>query len=947
MLQNANLSRLILILFFSHVFAGYCQYFDSGQDPSSLKWKQVKTNNFRIVCPQDFETEAIRFSQLLETALPEVSASSGHSLRRRFPVLIHNYSSLSNGMVSWAPRRFDVYPLPPQSNYPQDWLEQLAIHELRHVIQLDRMSQGVSRWMNIILGEQFSSLIAGLYVPSWFLEGDAVVAETALSNSGRGRIPDFTMELRTQLVEKNLYSYDKAVFGSYRHFTPDRYNLGYHIVAASRALFGPDPWNRAMNTTAKNPLIPNPFNRGIKRSTGLSQEALYKRCLLHLDSLWTLDYQELALHACEFFPIKESSEYCNYRFPAIMEDGSVFAVRSSIDDITRFVRIDSLGKVTTLFTPGNMNEDIVSFSEGKIYWTENIPDLRWENRNWSVVKIFDAKTQKVHQPAKKTRWYAPSPYGKKIAVVEITPANQVSLLIVDETTGNIFQRINTPENYLIISPSWDEKGESLVFIVQGPKGKAIAETDLQSGKVSLLTPFTTTEINKPFYYKEKVLFLGGYSGITSMYSLEPVSGDIKLEVSSRFGLQDARISTEDSSILYSDYSSAGYRIACLDSENFLSIPLKRISSVSLKLDSILSVQEGGAMTFDRTDIPYQVQPYRRILHLFNPHSWAPVFIDVDNTSLNPGLSLMSQDIMSTMFLSLGYQYNRYEQTGKYSADLSYKGWYPVISLTYSNGLRGSTYKPVPGAEDVRFTYEEQEIRGNISLPLNLTRNKYYRSILPNIGTTRIIRSRTPSSPERLILYDIESIDLGLTAYNILKYSSKDIFPRFGQILRFQRRTSFPGVSDSAEITAVSGELYFPGLMKHHSIRITGGYQEKMYSKYYKFGDQVRHPRGYNDQTGKGFYCLTFDYALPLAYPEISIPRFLYLKRISTQVFTDYARRTEQSKLSDYHSYGVEFMADSRLFRFYAPINLGCRTIFTPHSGKLSFEFMYSVNLASF
>ena len=55
--------------------------------------------------------------------------------------------------------------------YVQDWLEQLAIHELRHVIQLENLNQGLTKVLSIVFGEMATGLIAA-YLPFWYLEGD-------------------------------------------------------------------------------------------------------------------------------------------------------------------------------------------------------------------------------------------------------------------------------------------------------------------------------------------------------------------------------------------------------------------------------------------------------------------------------------------------------------------------------------------------------------------------------------------------------------------------------------------------------------------------------------------------------------------------------------------------------------------------------------------------------
>ena len=80
------------------------------------------------------------------------------------------------------------------------------------------------------MGNSSTGVVASL-VPLWFLEGDAVFAESALTESGRGRSPSFQKELKAISVEKDkIYKYDKIVNGSFRDYIPDHYQSGYQMV---------------------------------------------------------------------------------------------------------------------------------------------------------------------------------------------------------------------------------------------------------------------------------------------------------------------------------------------------------------------------------------------------------------------------------------------------------------------------------------------------------------------------------------------------------------------------------------------------------------------------------------------------------------------------------------------------------------------------------------------
>jgi hypothetical protein len=136
--------------------------------------------------PDDFGGEATRYARLLEESYGKLSVLYP-GVRTNIPVIIHSHSMQSNGYVSWAPRRMELFPLPGQDNLPMHPARQLAVHETAHVLQLGSLNgKGLGRALRWIIGEQAVGL-AAVEVPNWAFEGDAVYAETATGLSGRGR----------------------------------------------------------------------------------------------------------------------------------------------------------------------------------------------------------------------------------------------------------------------------------------------------------------------------------------------------------------------------------------------------------------------------------------------------------------------------------------------------------------------------------------------------------------------------------------------------------------------------------------------------------------------------------------------------------------------------------------------------------------------------------------
>jgi hypothetical protein len=229
------------------------QFSESGTEPASVRWQQIHTEHFRVIFPTDAAHDGQRAANVLEYIYSKEGKTLNHQ-PAKIPVVLHNRTAFSNGFVSWAPKRSEWFLTPPQDNYAQDWLEQLAVHEYRHVVQIDKLNQGITKALGFAVGQQAVGAISGL-LPMWFLEGDAVATETALTNAGRGRNPAFEMPLRTIALSGKYQKYDKALFGSYRDHVPNHYELGYQIVSWTRERYGAKTFETSADFVARKPFL--------------------------------------------------------------------------------------------------------------------------------------------------------------------------------------------------------------------------------------------------------------------------------------------------------------------------------------------------------------------------------------------------------------------------------------------------------------------------------------------------------------------------------------------------------------------------------------------------------------------------------------------------------------------------------------------------------------------
>ena len=170
----AHIHRLILVFSVCVLLNidSVAQYYSTGQEPASIRWKQIKTEHVKLIFPDYYEARARKLVSFLDSTYAYSGTSLDYS-PKRIPVIMHTQSAKSNAVVAWAPKRMEFYTMPPQDMYAQPWLEQLSIHEYRHVVQIEKLNQGPTKVLSWLFGQQGTGAVLGLYVPLWFMEGMA------------------------------------------------------------------------------------------------------------------------------------------------------------------------------------------------------------------------------------------------------------------------------------------------------------------------------------------------------------------------------------------------------------------------------------------------------------------------------------------------------------------------------------------------------------------------------------------------------------------------------------------------------------------------------------------------------------------------------------------------------------------------------------------------------
>ncbi|MDP4290311.1 MAG: hypothetical protein Q8908_04450 [Bacteroidota bacterium] len=960
-----NLRKLFLLILFFIPLLGAAQFYSLGQDPGSTKWRQINSENFKLIYPQQFEGKAQQFINLLENSRKYTPLSLGAKVPR-MPVVLHTQDITANAFSVWAPRRIELYTAPPQSTYAQPWFEQLAIHEYRHSVQLSAMNTGLTKLMGYAMGEQAAAGVLGLYLPFWFVEGDAVTAETALSNSGRGRVPSFSMELRAQLLENGHYSYDKAVNGSYRNYIPDYYMLGYEMVARARQIKSdPDVWSKTLRFVGRNPYLPWAFNRGLKKSLGMTKESLYLNTVNDLKEKWS---GKTEVKSDENIVSPAKKNFTRYKFPHYVNDSTWISERITIDDIDRFVITHRNGKEETAFTPGMFSSDNISFSgsdhtgvmgtnkpgsitadnldlqTNRLFWTEKNIDPRWQNRSYSIIKCADLNTGKWFTLTHKSRYFSPSvsPDGSLLAVSEVSEANNYSILLIDSYNGEVKKKVISSDTDFYINPTWSADSKFIYCVVMNEDGKKLVRVDVNSGDMQTLIGSSYYEISNPCAVGKYVFFNAAYTGIDNIFALNVENGKIFQVTDARFGAIDIQASPDRKHMAYSDYNSKGYRIAEVqfNPESWPEYHPTPGNQPEGLYSATISKQEGAIVT-DATSSKkeYVSTPYNRFTNSFNLHSWAPFYFNTTNYNLGSGISLMSQDVLSTMFVTLQQQFRDANGFARTSAAVSYQALYPIFDISVERGKNTSAYRYSNDLTLYPYVYDETIYSAAVKMPLKFSVGPTNFGIQPLMRAS--LKDMVPdlSSPLKSQLSNkMTTLEYQLYSFVYRKYGLRDLAPRWGLVNNFVYGTTPSTGVQSGTILAIEETAYLPGILHHDGFRIYMGYQDRQKGSTGSFDNIIIFPRGNSVPLTDNEVSLSFNYALPLLYPDISLGPVAYIKRIKGNFFYD---TTLKNVIG---GKGVELTADVHLLRFVFPFELGIQYVMA-NNGSITVSPLISINLS--
>ncbi|AJQ92930.1 TolB family protein [Gynuella sunshinyii] len=891
------------------------------QHAPMTRWQKIDLPDYRIVFEPELRSEAERIASYLEFYVPKMEQSMPVSLRpKRIPILLSSSSHESNGYVAVSPFR-SVFFNQPAAFAAEDWLKTLSIHEVRHTIQaLQPLDTNSGRILTTWFGESGSAFLNVLFYPAWFLEGDAVLEETLLSNGGRGRVASFDLWRRTHELSQPRYDYFRAFLGTGYDSYPfaNHYELGYFLTTYLRNTYGDRILDDILESTGEFGLTIT-FDGNTRKLTKDSLPETYEHAMNELHQRWKAQQQAMTLTDIDPLWAPGRKAWRSY-YPFASSGDTTWAIRHGVMDGTwlvgiengREVRIRQIRNTVASSLRGTAKQRSISKGDDQVCWINYHADARFNLQSWGDIDCYSLQQDRLQHLTQRQKYtsVAVSPTDRYYAAAEFTETRDASIRILD-ASGVVVQHFALPKHAFAFDLAWSADEQQLVFVQLDDEGFSIRQLQLASGQQRILMAANHDQVPRsPVFTDQGVVYSSDYSGTDQLWLL-PDTGQPQLIVQRPYGAYFPNWNATLKSIVFADYQSHG--------QDIVTVPLANLSGI--EKDQVLPVRTDyfAPLQAQRSDNPlladitppepqdHDVSAYSRWGNLVNINNWSLLF-----SGQSASATVNSNNLLNTVGMSASavQDFKHHETSGSFS--LAYRRWYPVITASVASDFHVQTDK-----QDVERQWRQNTRNVGAYVPWSWQQD--YQQ-LQAVAGVNLSFSDIDGIPVRDDIDNQPSGELVLWKSYVgfsqqREGAQRDFESRHGWVAELGFNQSVDEWSDfDKQQYWGSVKLYFPGFWLTHSIVAEAEYEEQQGDDDFLLPNQFEPARGFldtltKDQGGR----VGLEYVAPVGSLSWRLGRVLYLKSWQLSMSADYETAEYQDEFEDRWSTGVKVALPSHLF----------------------------------
>jgi hypothetical protein len=533
------ITQVLTCTFFILGFSPLSPAYDVAGVPRREKLLHLDTPHFAVLYPQPLADTAALVARYAEEAYAILTEVYGYRPESKIDLLLVDSTDTHNGWATPVPHNtiliYAAGSEPGSSIYqPANYLRRTVFHELTHVLTTD-MRFGYNKVFSRVFGKVLpfndplsyatflSTASPVLLAPSWYLEGQAIFAETQFAPPGRGRSTYADMVLRTAVRDHNLLPYAK-----WHLETPHwPYGMGAYLYGM-RLIQQVDA-----QSSRKNPLgdlnesIAHGFlfanSRAARRATGKGFPQLARETLNA-----EISRQSTQLKVLESHPLTPTLRLTPKEIaagPSVVIGDTAFFLASEEEEGSRLYRYSRSRKAASrtagLRTMSYAGSLSAFRQQGQILYTRlNVQDF--ENL-WYEIRRFDPQTGKDSLVTDKGRYREIdiSPDGQHIVAVSQRSGTVYLLELTLDSNGKIAEEktlLNLPAEHDLTSPRYAPDGADISFVEADATGYRLKIIN-RKNHASRVRVHGTAQIIAPVWHPsgKTLVYSSDLTGVYNLY----------------------------------------------------------------------------------------------------------------------------------------------------------------------------------------------------------------------------------------------------------------------------------------------------------------------------------------------------------------------------------------------------------------------------------------------
>jgi hypothetical protein len=528
-------------------------------DPD-VAYKTIKTEHFDIHFEESLEYNAQLTASIAEELFADLTMLFQWKVKKKILVLITDTTDSANGSAASRGRPvIRMFANAPDlegalSNYDH-WIRALFLHELTHIIHLNIHGK-TSDVINSVFGDIY---LPNQMLPTFIIEGIAVLLETHKSSAGRIRSTRYNMFIRTAALEGTLLSLGQ-VSNTTRNYLrgSHAYIYGAMFMEYLYQRFGIEKIIEFCHQYG-NSVLPYGINRAFLDIYGYDILTLYREWIEE-----TIQQAKAAKEALSKEGLTESTQLTfhgeNKGRPIFdLDDQSVLIPVSNGMQETGVFRIPLNGKSKPehLFLSAG-HSDISMGRNGRIYYNRGAPYRQYYRFNDLFSVDRQGLSPKRITVGMRTRSVGISNRGDRIAVV-VNDRGTSHLQLLDPNGHIVKPLVTSAPGDQVYAPAWSPDDRTVAAVIREDDLVRLTLIDVETGERRYITDDRFRDGSPTFDPTGRYLFFESpRSGIFNIYAYD-LETDTTLRVTNVLtGAFLPAVSHDGKQLAFIKYRSEGY-----------------------------------------------------------------------------------------------------------------------------------------------------------------------------------------------------------------------------------------------------------------------------------------------------------------------------------------------------------------------------------------------------